>query len=154
MNSKILKNKLLKLVVFPVGSLNVAFTIESVQKVIKSTQVYGSGLSHLGIAHIEDREITVIDLHKRLFSTSQPIPSEAKTYLILAKNSSGEQFGIIVNQTPSLVDVPLSSVRVLPESYRRADTLKIASHVTVVSQETEEKTIFILDTDQLIAQIV
>jgi len=43
----------------------------------------------------------------------------------------------------------------LPESYRRADTLKIASHVTIVNQTETEKgqTIFILDPDELIAPV-
>jgi len=144
------QQQIIKLVVFPVGSLTVAFSIQSVQKVINYTQVYGSGLSHIGVAHLEDREITVIDLHKRLFNRSQPIESEKKAYLILAKNSLGEQFGIIVNQTPALLDISLSSIRILPESYRRADTLEIASHVTVIPQETGTQTIFILDSDRLL----
>ncbi|MGK7872471.1 MAG: chemotaxis protein CheW [Xenococcaceae cyanobacterium] len=141
---------LLKLVVFSVGSLNLALQIESVQKVINYRTVYSSGLNHMGVAHLKDREITVIDLHKRLFKSSQTRESDSGGYFIIAKNSIGEQFGILVTETPTLIDVPLSKIRALPESYRRADTLEIASHVSVIPQESASLTVFLLDADRLL----
>lgn len=145
--------KTLKLLVFRVNKLNLALSIDVVQKVIQHTSVHGSGLSFVGVAHLGEREITVLDLHKLLFHESQVIQSGTKGYLILARNSSGETFGILVGETPTLVDVPLNQIRELPESYRRADTLKIASHVTVLKNKQESLTVFILDVDKLVSPV-
>lgn len=142
--------KSLKILMFTVGSIHVAFNIYDVIKVNKYTPVIGSGLTHYGITNLGDREITVIDLHKRLFNTSQPRSSESGGYLLLAKNSTGETFGIILGKTPTLVDVPLNQIRVLPESYRSVDTLQIATHVILLTQGEEKITVFLLDPDELL----
>jgi purine-binding chemotaxis protein CheW len=139
--------KLLKILVFKIGHLFLGLQIESVEKVISYTPVYGSGLSNLGIAHVGDQEITVIDLHRKLFHGDR---SYQEGYLMILQNSRGESFGILVEDTPSLLEIPLSNLRLLPESYRHGDTLAIASHVTVVEQDQEKITIFLLDIDQII----
>jgi purine-binding chemotaxis protein CheW len=145
--------RILKLLLFKIGKLNVALPIDSVQKVISNPSVYGSGINPFGVAHLGDREITVLDLHRRFFKQSQFVDASCRCYLILAKNSAGESFGILVGETPTLIDVPLSQIRTLPESYRRADTLEVASHVTIVPQPDASLTVFVLDVDQLIAPV-
>ncbi len=142
-----------KLLIFPIGSLNAALHIDVVQKVVNLSTVYSSGLNHYGMVNIEGTEITVIDLHKRLFNTPQPFSAEDKKYLLLARNSVGENFGIIINNTPSLFDISLNTIRALPPSYRQADTLKIASHVTMIEEAENSLTVFILDPDELIAPV-
>jgi chemotaxis signal transduction protein len=144
------KDRSIKLLVFTMGKLKLALHIERVKKVIDYVPVYGSGLNHVGIIHLEDKEVTVVDLHKKIFKVKQNNDFIFKNYLILAMNSNKEQFGIIVNETPSLVEVPMSQIRVLPESYRRSDTLDIASHVTIIDRKNESLTVFLLDTDRLI----
>ncbi len=143
----------LKLLMFNIGSLNLAVPVEFVVKVANYTNIYSSGLNHLGMAHVGDRDITIIDLHKRLFEVSQIPQSGEKAYFIVVRNNNGEQFGILVTTTPSLIDVPSSLIRALPESYRRADTLEIASHVAVIPQEDTNSTIFILDADMLLPKV-
>ena len=145
--------KLLKLLIFNIGSLNLALPVEFVVKVVNYTNIYSSGLNHLGMAHVGDREITIIDLHRRLFQTSQIPQSGEKAYFIVARNNRGEEFGILVTKTPSLIDVPSSQIRALPRSYRGADTLEIASHVAVIPEEDTSVTIFILDTDMLLPTV-
>ena len=140
----------LKLVVFPIGELNVAFSINNIQKVVNYTHVYGSGLTDMGITHLENQEITVIDIHKRLYKKSLVLEENQEKFLIVVKNTQGEIFATIALETPSLIDVSLSDIRVLPESYRQADTLAIASHVIVIPQENENLTVFLLDVDSLI----
>jgi purine-binding chemotaxis protein CheW len=140
----------LKLLIFGLGNLNLALPIEYVQKVIHHIPIYSSGTNHFGIVHLEDREITVIDLHRKIFKTRQNIDLSLKSYLILTRNTAKEQFGIVVDRTPSLLEVSASQIRVLPESYRRSDTLEIASHVTIISQQDNSLTVFLLDVDRLI----
>ena len=53
-------------------------------------------------------------------------------------------------QTPTLLELPLAQIRTLPNSYRFADTLDVASHVTRVQQAEEWLTVFILDVDRLV----
>jgi purine-binding chemotaxis protein CheW len=140
----------LKLLLFSLGSLNLALPINSVKKVVNYTPIHGSGLSAFGVANIDNQELTVIDLHKKLFQVSQTQISGQKGYLIVVVNSLGEYFGIWVQETPTLEDINLSQLRVLPESYRRSDTLYIASHVMVISQENNPKTVFLLDIERLL----
>ncbi|WP_330204204.1 chemotaxis protein CheW [Cyanobacterium sp. Dongsha4] len=139
-----------KLLVFSIGNLNTALHIDAVEKVVNYNQIFGSGLNHFGLVNLGDKEITVVDLHKKLFNSPQALSTEGKKYLLLVKNSSSETFGIVISQTPELYDIPLNVIRILPPSYRRADTLKIASHVAVFKENEGEKTIFLLDPDELI----
>jgi purine-binding chemotaxis protein CheW len=141
-----------RLVEFTVGKLHLALAIDAVEKVIKMTEVYGSGLNEMGVTTVDDREITVIDLHQRLFhqTQAQPVNTE-QSYLILIKNSRGEEFAIVVNGTPSLLEIELTRIKLLPESYRKADTLAIASHVALLPPEgNHQETIFIIDPDTLL----
>ncbi|MDJ0729857.1 MAG: chemotaxis protein CheW [Crocosphaera sp.] len=138
-----------KLLVFQTGTLNLALPIESVKKITHYTPMQGSGTTAVGLIHIDEMELTAIDLHKRLFRVPQP-PREGRQFLILAKNSIDELFAILVSQTPSMLELPLSQIRTLPDSYRRGDTLEIASHVTRVQENNQLLTIFILDVDRLV----
>jgi len=143
-------NALLKLLIFEVGKLILALSIQQVQKVVRNNPVYGSGLSYVNLTHLGDQEVTVIDLHQKLFKVSQTETS-GTGYFIISKNVTGEPLGIAVAQTPTVIDVPLAQIRTLPESYRRADTLEIASHVAVIPQENNTSlTIFILDLERLV----
>ncbi len=144
-------NSLLKIVVFPIGKLNVALPVYQVRKVIKKTTVYGSGITHVNLTHIEDQEVTVIDLHQKLFKVSQTDLCKGKEYLIITKSLINEPLGIVVTETPTLMDIPLSQIRTIPNTYRDADTLGIASHVAVMSQKNATtKTIFILDLERIV----
>jgi purine-binding chemotaxis protein CheW len=138
----------LELVVFNVGNLKLALRIELVHKVVSHNSFHGSGLNSIGIAHVDNFEVTVIDLHQRLFKIS-PVAGTV-TRLVVIQTSNGELYGIPIADTPTLLEVPLSRIRVLPESYRRSDTLDIASHVAVVPQpDSTTLTIFLVDSDRL-----
>ena len=143
-------NSSLKLVVFQIGKLTLSLPVEQVTKVTKFTPTYGSGLSYVNLTHLGEQEIPIIDLHHKLFKVSQNELSSAKGYFIITRNTTGDSVGIRVLQTPTLLDVPFSHIRILPISYRHADTLEIASHVAVIPQDDETlQTIFILDLDCL-----
>ncbi len=142
-------NVLIKLLVFEIGKLTLALPILQVQKVVRQSEVHGSGLSHVSLTHLGEREVAVVDLHQKLFKVSLP-KTQSKGYFIISKNVMGEPLGILVSQSPSLIDVPLERIRLVPDSYRHADTLEIASHVTVIPQGDRTITIFILDLERLI----
>lgn len=141
----------LKLVIFDIGKLTLALPIKQVQKVIKHNPVHGSGLSHVNLTHLEEQEVAVVDLHQKLFKVSLTPKSGTNGYFIITKPVIGEPLGIMVAQTPILLDVPLSQIRTLPQSYRQADTLAIASQVAIIPQDDQTTmTVFILDLEKII----
>ena len=144
-------NSLLKLLVFEVSKLTLALPVEQTKKVVKYTSVYGSGLSHINLTHLDDREVTIVDLEQKLFKSSPIDRANFNGYFIITKDIMGESIGILVAKMPMLIDVSLSQIRLLPNSYRHSDTLEIASHVTIIDQKNKVSvTIFILDLDRLI----
>lgn len=141
----------LKVVVFKMGNLNLALHIENVYRVSNETPVYSSGVNSVGIAHVGDRGVTVVDLHRRLFQSSITNQASGRRYLIIAQNKDGELYGIPVAVVPALLKIALSSIRPIPESYRHANMLGVASHYCHISQDVEEsQTIFLLDIEQLL----
>lgn len=140
----------LKLIVFTLGSLNLALRIESVYKVVDRTPIYSSGINEVGIAHLGDREVTVVDLDWRFFKSRRISELNSGGYIVIVQNTTGELYGIPVGNTPILMEVQLSTIRLLPESYRRADTLQVASHVAVIPQDGTPLTVFLLDVDLLL----
>ena len=149
LNTSAKTNSLIKLLVFEIGKLTLALPILQVQKVVKQNEVHGSGLSHVNLTHLAEQEVAIVDLHQKLFGVSLT-QAEATGYFIISKNIAGEPLGIVVSQAPTLIDVQREQIRLLPDSYRRADTLAIASHVAIIPQEKTTLTIFILDLLKLI----
>ena len=156
----------IKMLVFAIGKLTLGLPVERVIKVTKYTPLHGSGMTHVNLTHIGKQEVTVVDLHQKLFKVSLDELSPDGGYFILSKaqsplvnsdrnpnnlNLGEENIGIRVLEAPSLIDIALSDIRILPNSYRYADTLEIASHVAVVDrQDSPNETIFILDLKCLI----
>jgi len=138
----------ISVLVFPIGSINFAVPVEAIAKVQKYTHIFSSGLNHMGVAHIDDREVTILDLQRRLFNTTAIDAEHQKGYLILIDTPVGEQFGIPVLAMPKFLKIPVSVIRTLPEIYRRSDTLGVASHVAVISEPT--LTVFMLDPEKLL----
>lgn len=141
----------LKVIMFEMGDVKLALPIQSVAKVMPQTTVYGSGLHGVGIAHLGDREVTVVDLHKRLFKSTSINDASKNNYLMIVKNRQSELYGIPVGSVPTLMEIALSCIRVLPDSYRNADIFGFATHVAVIPAMETPMTIFLLDVDQLLA---
>ena len=140
----------IKLVVFPVGRLYLALPIRTVFRVVQGVPVSRSGLNQFGVADLGETEITVVDLQQRLFRQESSFDESENNYLIIVETSNKEKIGIEVPKTPAIVEVSTSQIRTLPPSYRRLDTLEIASHVTMISQGSETLTVFLLDTDKIL----
>lgn len=141
----------LKVIMFEMGDIKLALPIHNIAKVLPKTTVYGSGFHGVGIAHVGDREVTVVDLHKRLFQSSSINDASKDSYLMIVKNRHNELYGIPVAVVPTLMEIALSCIRVLPESYRNADIFGFATHVAVIPAMETPMTIFLLDVDQLLA---
>lgn len=143
----------MRIIVFTIGNVKLALPIEAVVKVVNQAAVYGNSLEGVGIAQVGDREVTVIDMQQQLFRSSLLNEASQARYLIVVQNTEGELFGIPVALVPTLMQVPFSSIRVLPNSYRHAEILRSATHVCHVPQEETPLTIFLLDVNQLLLSV-
>lgn len=140
----------LQILVFSLGSLYLAFPVEAVKKIISKFEIAKTELNYVSIARADGKEIIAIDLHKRLFKSSSEEPLNSPSYLLIAQNSVKEEFAIAISGNPPILkEPPLSQVRALPKSYQRDDKLKLASHVTIISQGQKSLTVLILDPDRL-----
>ncbi|MFB6275372.1 MAG: chemotaxis protein CheW [Halothece sp.] len=144
-------NTTLRVVTFPVGKLTLSVPIQSVYRVLSQVPVEGSGERGVGIAHLEDYELTVFDLEYQLFTKAQEeaIQAPAGSHIIVVQSNS-EVLGLLVKQAPALMNLPRDRVRVLPSSYRKADTLSFCSHVAVLEQQEQTVTVFLLDVEKLL----
>ncbi|MEB3211800.1 MAG: chemotaxis protein CheW [Leptolyngbyaceae bacterium] len=139
----------LKCIMVSLNTLTIALPIDRVEKIIKQTSVFGSGLTHLGLTHYEGSPITVIDLHYQLFQTRQ-IESSDNGYLIIAQTITQNRLALPIKEPPNLIEFPISRQRVIPQSYRGADTLWMATHVVRIAQPAGELlTVFMIDIDYL-----
>lgn len=136
----------LKAILFQIANLNLAVRIESVFKILKQPPIDSSGINCAAIAHLHDQEVRVFDLHRQIFHTSS---ISKLPYLIVVQSTTTDRCAIPVQTVPSLIQIPLSTLRVLPESYRHADTLGVASHVALIPHIPTPLTVFLLDVTQL-----
>lgn len=143
--------EIVKIITFEVGNVNLALPIQNVHKIVRQLPVHGSRPNGVGIAHLDDREVTIVDLQHQLFTSSENTTADRVGYTVIVKNTPGELFGIPVEGVPVLMEVAQSSIRVLPESYRQADSLGFATHVAVISDVEPPVTVFLLDIKQLLS---
>jgi len=136
-----------KLIVFPIGALRLSVPMDNISRVINCPKIYSSGLNAAGVTTVGDRELTIIDLHQQLFACPAPADPDRPGYLVLTPGPSGEMIGIPTPETPMLLEVPADQIRELPQSYRQADTLWVASHMlrTPLEEGGELQSIFVLD---------
>ncbi len=142
-NPRKLETKI-KLVAFSLQDLWLALKIHEVQRVIPMPQVFKSGQGAVGVASLDRKTVTILDLGQQLFGTPLAVPGN---YLMLLPEAGGELIGIPVVETPMILEVSEKEIQALPPSYRLADTLGIASHLVVLSDP--DQTVFLLDTARL-----
>jgi chemotaxis signal transduction protein len=132
----------LSMLVAPFGNLCIAVPMAGVQKVIRTPEIFKSGERSLGVAHFEAREVIVVDLHQKIYGSANP---QYERYVVVTEISSGQLYGILCTKLPTLITVPWTELRPLPEEYRKRDPLGIASHVASIVQNGEAQTIFLVD---------
>lgn len=135
-----------------IETLTLIVPLRSVYRILSNTDVHNTGQVGYGIAHLDELEISVVNLHHHLFKQEMAQPGDGSdrsfaSYLVTIQNQTGELFGISVDLAPTLMDVPVSAIRKLPDTYRQVDTLGIASHVAVIEGSGNPATVFVLDID-------
>jgi len=141
----------LRILVFNIGTIYLAFPVKVVKRIVSQFELAETELNSIDIARVDTNYIIVIDLYQKLFKSKAKIESEAKKYLLIAKNSLDEEFAIIIEENPPILqEIALDRVRSLPESYLNNKQLNIASHVTIIPREKSSLTVLILDPDRIL----
>ena len=159
-------SKVGKFIVFTIGDYLLALPMSDVLRVINCPPVASAGLSAMGIVQLGHHTIRVLDLHQQLgirqgLAPTEELPqvSDHRPFLAIAKrcceaqiarSPQGELCGILVDEPPNLMELPLEMIRSLPSSSSQSGILDIASHVVVLSQDDLTTTIFLLDVQRVL----
>ncbi len=127
-----------RLIVFQLSASHcfyLAVPIRQVYRVFKlapTDATYSSGQTATGLVQVEGRAVTAVDLYWHFYGNSQP---EANFLLVI--EGGRELLGIPLAAEPVLIEVPTSSIRIIPERYRQTDILGLAHHLVQVSAEQD-----------------
>ncbi len=129
-------------------SLYLAVRIEAVERILGQSQIHSSGQSLAGILHLEDSDITVIDLSRKIRGMEMTAPE----YVVVLRTQA-ESIGIPLTEPPALVEVLPANIRQLPAKYRQLDELRMATQVAQVEVENQFRTVFLIDPTILYEQM-
>ena len=129
------------------GDYLFALPVETVLKVINCPPINWVVDSGIGMADFGSQTVTVVDWCRQFLLTNPKRQEERNAeqvansyrFLILLKTPTEELCGIPVANPPLLTDIPLSTVRPVPPSYRQAARLNLVSHMAVLSETQEER---------------
>ncbi|WP_460203499.1 chemotaxis protein CheW [Scytonema sp. NUACC21] len=134
-----------KFIVFKVADYLLALSINNVLKVVNCSDFNIKKLTTMGLVQVGKHMIKLLDLHQHLSSDSLLTMPDA-SFLVVTCDSQGQLCGVLVNEPPDLIELPLETIRPLPksDSYSNLAT-DMVSHVVVLSHKEAIKTIFLLD---------
>ena len=140
----------LRSVIFAVQNRWFALPVGAVLKVSLCPPINNSLPSGLGTIDMENETVTVIDLEEK-FAPNRDY-SFTRRYLFLVQTQNGEKCGLVAASPPSMVEIPLNTIRTLPSSYRQQSDLSFVSHLAVLPKVGENATIdvFLFGVTQLL----
>ena len=138
-------------VVFTTAEHYLALPLTAVVKVIPATALEQVSSVQSSLIYLDGQPITLLNLQSCL-SVVAPNQATARSstdvgpFLLIASNQE-QLFAISTHQVPTLMDLPLVTIRALPQSYRQS-IQNIAVHVAVLTHQVETQTILLLDLQQ------
>lgn len=139
-----------KFIVFKVADYLLGLALNDVLKVVNCSVTTSKRLTRVGLIQIGKHMIKILDLHQQLNSGSLPQLSENPPFLVITYDSQEELCGIMVDEPPDLVELGKESIRPFPKSERYdRPAIDIVSHVAVIDNKEDTKTIFLLDLKRL-----
>lgn len=138
-----------KFIVFRIGDCLMALPISDVLKVVNCPVGDNSGLRSMGLLQLGRHTIRVFDWREELGAKSLSDFGDRKSFLLITRTSIGELYGIVVDEPPNLVELPLDLMRNIPQSENRAGVFNLVRYAAVVSYQEMTTTIFLLDLTRL-----
>jgi chemotaxis signal transduction protein len=144
------ESKVGKFIVFKIKDYFLALPIGDVLKVVNCPPISSSGLRPMGVVQLGRHMIRVLNLPEQLSGGGLSELPNNQSFLVITRDQDAELWGIVVNEPPNLLELPLEMMQSLPKSNRHSKLLlDIVSHAAVVSQDEVKTTVFLLDVTQL-----
>jgi chemotaxis signal transduction protein len=134
-----------RVITFTIANLVLALPMNAIVKVVSCPPQMRNSTNSFELFHFGQHTITVLNLHQYFAQQS----AASGKFLVITQLKQKELYAFLVDTPPDLTDLPASTIRQLPDSYRQGHALSIANCVSV-SHEAEEAAIFIIDIEQAI----
>lgn len=135
-----------KFIVFKIADYLLALPISDVLKVVNFSPANSKKLTTMGLVQIGKYMIKVLDLHEHLGLDGLHHSVDNPSFMVVTHDSQGELYAISVDEPPDIVELPLLTIRSLPKSHSHSKPMiQMVSHVAVLPQKEDIKTIFLLD---------
>ncbi len=140
----------LRAVIFAVQDRWFALPVGAVLKVSLCPPIQNTLASGMGTIDLGNETATVINLEEK-FAPDREYTLNRR-YLILTQTHQGEKCGLVAESPPSMIEIPLSTIRPIPPSYRQEGELSFISHLAVLPKvgETETIDVFLLGVSPLL----
>lgn len=144
-----------KAIIITIAGHLLAIPVSTVFKIIRSSPYRTSNLGTNQLVHLEEQTLPIIDLRNFLskiepsnsLQYQAPTSSNHEEFLVLAKSNRGNLSALVVDEPPTLIDLPLQNTYLLPPNEQR-NLNHIASHIAVVPFGRSNITIYLLDIEQ------
>ena len=148
-------NETCKAIIITIAGHLLAIPVSTVFKIIRSSLYKSSNLGTNKLVHLEEQTLPIIDLRNFLSKIEPsnnlqhhaPASSDREEFLVLAKSNRGNLSALVVDEPPTLMDLPLQNTYLLPPNEQR-NINNIASHIAVVPFGQSNITIYLLDIEQ------
>jgi purine-binding chemotaxis protein CheW len=159
--SPALSGETCKAVVFQIAGYQFALPFNAIQRVVPTPPLFELGSPQLKLTKLGDRDLIVVGLHLRLTATpgienqlsvtaSELVTAESVGRFLVVIQTQPRLFdGILIDEPPVLLDLPLSAIQPFAKHHRQTSLLKMASHFVTLTQGTQTQTIFLLNLQQL-----
>ena len=142
----------LQTIVFTISEYTFALPMQTVAKIVPCPLIDRSGENGIGLLEWEGQIITIVDLQQQLASNVASFNSDINSkhsFLILTQTKTQELCGFVTAKPPTLIDIFLDDIFLIPSSFREVNQLGFISHMTLLTDlETQQKTkVFLLGID-------
>ncbi|NEP00613.1 MAG: chemotaxis protein CheW [Symploca sp. SIO2E9] len=137
-----------KFIVFKIADYLLALPIVDVLKVVYCPPLAYREFKNMGIVQLGKHTVRVLNLYEQFSSDGVSQISTNHDFLVITNSLEGELWGIGVQETPNLMDLPLESMQNLPKFESPSGFLELFSYSAVVSDSEVTNTIFLLDLKQ------
>jgi hypothetical protein len=144
LSSPVTSTDLCKAIAFSVSGYWLALPLASVTRVLPMPESALFSQSDRGFNRIDGYPTVLLDLHP-IFSRLRYGKADTKSqFLAIARLDGNTLCAIPIDDPPTLLDIPLTEVGLLPLTYRQSLD-RVSSHIVNVSQNGTTMTIFLLD---------
>jgi chemotaxis signal transduction protein len=138
-------------IVFAIAGHFLALPLTAVVKVISASNAAHLPTPETALIYLDGQPITYLNLHSCLSAVApegKAQRSQLSGQFLLIATDQDQQFAILVNEAPTLLDLPFSTIRPLPATYCHS-IQHIASHVAVVPNPDSTQMILLLQLQSL-----